>query len=167
MWSGWPSGLRRCVQVAVYSCRRGFESHFWHVIFFPSFFVGIPLLALSLVIWVDYKSVFWWENTFAASEWAVHQKRWGDYQGVDKKSKTRITRHLCTGHLNLPPPSLGDTRGKPGVFTSFSLSARGIRGGWVMVWREFATSFERLGSSWMFAENGGWTTDEEGIISVA
>ena len=26
--SGWPSGLRRCVQVAVYSCRRGFESHF-------------------------------------------------------------------------------------------------------------------------------------------
>ena len=28
--SGWPSGLRRCVQVAVYSCRRGFESHFWH-----------------------------------------------------------------------------------------------------------------------------------------
>ena len=30
--SGWPSGLRRCVQVAVYFCRRGFESHFWHVI---------------------------------------------------------------------------------------------------------------------------------------
>ena len=30
MLSGWPSGLRRCVQVAVYSCRRGFESHFWH-----------------------------------------------------------------------------------------------------------------------------------------
>ena len=29
--SGWPSGLRRCVQVAVYSCRRGFESHFWHI----------------------------------------------------------------------------------------------------------------------------------------
>ena len=28
--SGWPSGLRRCVQVAVYICRRGFESHFWH-----------------------------------------------------------------------------------------------------------------------------------------
>ena len=28
VWSGWPSGLRRCVQVAVYSCRRGFESHF-------------------------------------------------------------------------------------------------------------------------------------------
>ena len=27
--SGWPSGLRRCVQVAVYICRRGFESHFW------------------------------------------------------------------------------------------------------------------------------------------
>ena len=32
--SGWPSGLRRCVQVAVYSCRRGFESHFWHHFFF-------------------------------------------------------------------------------------------------------------------------------------
>ena len=29
--SGWPSGLRRCVQVAVYSCRRGFESHSWHI----------------------------------------------------------------------------------------------------------------------------------------
>ena len=31
--SGWPSGLRRCVQVAVYFCRRGFESHFWHLLF--------------------------------------------------------------------------------------------------------------------------------------
>ena len=28
--SGWPSGLRRCVQVAVGFSRRGFESHFWH-----------------------------------------------------------------------------------------------------------------------------------------
>ena len=27
--SGWPSCLRRCVQVAVYSCRREFESHSW------------------------------------------------------------------------------------------------------------------------------------------
>ena len=27
--SGWPSGLRRCVQVAVHFCGRGFESHFW------------------------------------------------------------------------------------------------------------------------------------------
>ena len=27
--SGWPSGLRRCVQVAVFFWRRGFESHFW------------------------------------------------------------------------------------------------------------------------------------------
>ena len=34
--SGWPSGLRRCVQVAVYSCRRGFESHSWHNFFFFS-----------------------------------------------------------------------------------------------------------------------------------
>ena len=25
-WSGWTSGLRRCVQVVVYNCRRGFES---------------------------------------------------------------------------------------------------------------------------------------------
>ena len=32
--SGWPSGLRRCVQVAVYFCRRGFESHFWQTFFF-------------------------------------------------------------------------------------------------------------------------------------
>ena len=32
--SGWPSGLRRCVQVAVYSCRRGFESHSWHLTYF-------------------------------------------------------------------------------------------------------------------------------------
>ena len=31
--SGWPSGLRRCVQVAVWFSRRGFESHFWHTIF--------------------------------------------------------------------------------------------------------------------------------------
>ncbi len=26
--SGWPSALRRCVQVAVHICGRGFESHF-------------------------------------------------------------------------------------------------------------------------------------------
>ena len=31
--SGWPSGLRRCVQVAVHFCGRGFESHFWQNIF--------------------------------------------------------------------------------------------------------------------------------------
>ena len=32
--SGWPRGLRRCVQVAVHFCGRGFESHFWqHDIF--------------------------------------------------------------------------------------------------------------------------------------
>ena len=29
--SGWPSGLRRCVKVAVCSCRRGFESHSWQM----------------------------------------------------------------------------------------------------------------------------------------
>ena len=26
-----PSGLRRCVQVAVHFCGRGFESHFWQI----------------------------------------------------------------------------------------------------------------------------------------
>ena len=31
--SGWPRGLRRCVQVAVHFCGRGFESHFWHQTF--------------------------------------------------------------------------------------------------------------------------------------
>ena len=31
--SGWPSGLRRCVQVAVRFCGRGFESHFWQDLF--------------------------------------------------------------------------------------------------------------------------------------
>ena len=31
--SGWPSGLRRCVQVAVHFCGRGFESHFWQNLF--------------------------------------------------------------------------------------------------------------------------------------
>ena len=31
--SGWPSGLRRCVQVAVWFSRRGFESHFWQYSF--------------------------------------------------------------------------------------------------------------------------------------
>ena len=33
--SGWPSGLRRCVQVAVHFCGRGFESHFWQKLFLP------------------------------------------------------------------------------------------------------------------------------------
>ena len=31
--SGWPRGLRRCVQVAVHFCGRGFESHFWQKLF--------------------------------------------------------------------------------------------------------------------------------------
>ena len=31
--SGWPSGLRRCVQVAVHFRGRGFESHFWQIFF--------------------------------------------------------------------------------------------------------------------------------------
>ena len=36
--SGWPSGLRRCVQVAVWFSRRGFESHFWQMAFIVSAF---------------------------------------------------------------------------------------------------------------------------------
>ncbi|GFU33360.1 hypothetical protein TNCV_4362001 [Trichonephila clavipes] len=36
--SGWPSGLRRCVQVAVHLCGRGFESHFRQRNFFSHFF---------------------------------------------------------------------------------------------------------------------------------
>ena len=43
--SGWPSGLRRCVQVAVWFSRRGFESHFWQIfknrLHFPIFFLKI------------------------------------------------------------------------------------------------------------------------------
>ena len=31
--SGWPSGLRRCVQVAVHLGGRGFKSHSWQLIF--------------------------------------------------------------------------------------------------------------------------------------
>lgn len=34
--SGWPSGLRRCVQVAVHFCGREFESPFWH-----KYFLGV------------------------------------------------------------------------------------------------------------------------------
>ena len=39
--SAWPSGLRRCIQVAVYSCRRGFESHSWQ------FFIVLPSLTFD------------------------------------------------------------------------------------------------------------------------
>ena len=42
--SGWPSGLRRCVQVAVYSCRRGFESHSWHLFSFS--LLRVPVSSL-------------------------------------------------------------------------------------------------------------------------
>ena len=41
--SGWPSGLRRCVQVAVYFCRRGFESHFWQLVLFCMYDMRSPL----------------------------------------------------------------------------------------------------------------------------
>ena len=50
--SGWPSGLRRCVQVAVYLGRRGFESHFWHkpfhIILVAVFFINITPSRLLL-----------------------------------------------------------------------------------------------------------------------
>ena len=36
--SGWPSGLRRCVQVAVHFCGRGFESHFWQQVLISKMF---------------------------------------------------------------------------------------------------------------------------------
>ena len=39
--SAWPSGLRRCIQVAVYSCRRGLESHSWQ------FFIVLPSLTFD------------------------------------------------------------------------------------------------------------------------
>ena len=43
--SGWPSGLRRCVQVAVHFGGRGFESHFWHeMILFSSILVQWALV---------------------------------------------------------------------------------------------------------------------------
>ena len=46
--SGWPSGLRRCVQVAVYICRRGFESHFWQT-FFNSEQAAVKLLTKHII----------------------------------------------------------------------------------------------------------------------
>ena len=50
--SGWPSGLRRCVQVAVHVCGRGFESHFWQIwspIFYSLILLHIrkPVFCLS------------------------------------------------------------------------------------------------------------------------
>ena len=48
--SGWPSGLRRCVQVAVHFCGRGFESHFWQNIFSTNFtFVDCTTLTCHFV----------------------------------------------------------------------------------------------------------------------
>ena len=46
--SGWPSGLRRCVQVAVYLCRRGFESHFWQRPFWE-LSIGISLIYIIAI----------------------------------------------------------------------------------------------------------------------
>ena len=48
--SGWPRGLRRCVQVAVHFCGRGFESHFWQNIFSTIFtFVDCTTLPCHFV----------------------------------------------------------------------------------------------------------------------
>ena len=72
-WSGWPSGLRRCVQVAVCSCRRGFESHFWFYHFiFPS------------------RCFIWQNQTEIIDNWPANTKRvW------------RVKE--CTPHRNLIP----------------------------------------------------------------
>ena len=48
-WSGWPSGLRRCVQVAVYNCRRGFESRFYK--YFRKYIIG----NMAVVAFLDNK----------------------------------------------------------------------------------------------------------------
>lgn len=55
--SGWPSGLRRCVKVAVYICRRGFKSHFRQTFFPPEkylyenyFFFSVRLGYLDVII---------------------------------------------------------------------------------------------------------------------
>ena len=44
--SGWPSGLRRCVQVAVQFSGRGFESHFWQYILTCRFFYLFEIMPI-------------------------------------------------------------------------------------------------------------------------
>ena len=53
--SGWPSGLRRCVQVAVHFCGRGFESHFWQTILFN-------LFRNLISIWANHSRVAQWKR---------------------------------------------------------------------------------------------------------
>ena len=53
--SGWPSGLRRCVQVAVHFCGRGFESHFWQTILFN-------LFRNLISIWASHSRVAQWKR---------------------------------------------------------------------------------------------------------
>ena len=58
--SGWPSGLRRCVQVAVHYCGRGFESHFWHLFVF-----SFSHVALFLFIRLESFNMHWHYADFA------------------------------------------------------------------------------------------------------
>ena len=70
--SGWPSGLRRCVQVAVYSCRRGFESHSWHYFFSSSlwhyffflllFDITFSLFSLTLLFFSSFSLKFFFST---------------------------------------------------------------------------------------------------------
>ena len=60
--SGWPSGPRRCVQVAVQSSGRGFESLFWHSFMVLLLFICIRL---SLNFFCDILKV----NQADVAEW--------------------------------------------------------------------------------------------------
>ena len=72
--SGWPSGLRRCVQVAVLFWGRGFESHFWQNIFLLFYYLStihyiclVPL-AQRIARWTSNPKVLGsiprWDDTF-------------------------------------------------------------------------------------------------------
>ena len=61
--SGWPSGPRRCVQVAVQSSGRGFESLFWHS--FMAFFILWFCIRLPLNFFCDILKV----NQADVAEW--------------------------------------------------------------------------------------------------
>ena len=147
MWSGWPSGLRRCVQVAVYSCRRGFESHFWHEDFW-SLFVGILyLLFLWSFEWIIKISLLMGQ-CFCDKRLGCAPQRLSWLSGCRKKKKRLNANYLtityapviwtCTPHWKIPGANRGFS------LNIGSLGKCTLLQCWMGVWRGFATSFTRL-----------------------
>ena len=110
--SGWPSGLRRCVQVAVWFSRRGFESHFWQ----------IPFVGKEMDIFDDNRLV---SNNITNND--IHMHRHASinmFCGLRKTAILQTLKMVKNGHTKngtFPSPQ-GGSNSRPLVYKTSALA---------------------------------------------